>query len=198
MTQEHPDPAASIKSSAGSRMAPSSDLTETTIHLYRPECDVAHFPAFAAVAEVLQRAHASWWSAWVPSECAIPPATLCLQVRDFTHGYRWGDDTIFLFLDEYDIDDVLAEGERRESGLTAPGRQVRGLEWATVTGFLIHEMLHVYQAKVMLTPTPEGIALFETSKVRWSGPGHDARFYSAIAAIAPFFGLTAEAFAKEL
>jgi hypothetical protein len=157
-----------------------------------------HFPAFAEVAERLRRAHETWWAAWVSPEHGITAPTLCLQVREFTHGYLWGNDTIYLYLNEHDIEDVMTEDQRREMGLTAPGRHVRGLEWATITGFLLHELLHAYQAKVMLEPTPDGIALFENPPRRWDGPGHDARFYSAIAAVAPHFRLTAEEFAREL
>jgi hypothetical protein len=169
--------------------------------IYDPNADVRHFPAFATAVVILEEHLRSLWSAWVPSELGIPAPRLCIQVRDVSdafYGHKNGDNTIYLFLMETDIEDIEAEPVRRANGTTQRARQTRGLEWSLTTGQLLHELLHAYQYKVLKEPSPEGCKLFSNSKARFFGPGHDELFYTAIATHAPHFGLTADEFAREL
>ena len=82
--------------------------------------------------------------------------------------------------------------------MTHPSRKTRGIEWSLVRGQLLHEMMHEYQFKVVKEPSVAGELLFATTRARFAGPGHDARFYTAIATLASHFELTPEAFAQEL
>lgn len=59
---------------------------------------------------------------------------------------------------------------------------------------LSEEMLHEYEAKVLVTPTPAGATLFSAN--RW--PLHDALFNSAVCDRAAYFGLDPQQFLEVL
>lgn len=166
--------------------------------VYLPEYDVSRFPRYSDLAGQLRKLHDHLWSLWCLPELSIKPATLCMQVRDITDSfYNKATDVIYLYLVEYDMQDVADEEKRRNIGLAAPGRQ-RGVVWANVTTQLLHEMMHEFQYKVLKETTREGEELFRTTTARFGGSGHDTLFYSAIAIHAKQFGLTPEEFAREL
>ncbi len=62
--------------------------------------------------------------------------------------------------------------------------------WSSLRRDVIHETLHEYQYKVQQTPSPAGQALYAARRRNFSGKGHNAVWYSAIAAWAHHFNLS--------
>jgi hypothetical protein len=69
-------------------------------------------------------------------------------------------------------------------------------EWPIWKRELVHEMLHEYQNKVIKKASNIGSVL--KSRSCFLGPGHDDKFYSAVAEKAKYFNFTPEDFFKML
>lgn len=64
--------------------------------------------------------------------------------------------------------------------------------WPIWKRSLVHEMLHEYDRKEVVEADQEGRELYKKYGNKWGGPGHDERFYTALANRAPYFQLTAD------
>lgn len=126
----------------------------------------------------IRTAYDSYRSDWY-GDSAPPSATFKVEMADFTSGYSPSEDTLTIYVGAGDVEDW----EFKRNNAEAPWR----IE-------LIHEMLHEHQHKVVKTPSAAGKALFAKRPNAFDGQGHDERFYTAIADIAPKFGKTPEEF----
>jgi hypothetical protein len=128
------------------------------------------------------------WRDWYGVHGHPKPAKLIFHWDESgTTHYRKSTDEIHLSSDDGDCENIAAELAGQRWSYAAK------LGWYAWKTFLVHEMLHEYQYKVVLNPTPAGESLLgQFAKRNFEGAGHDAVFYSAIADRATYFGVTPE------
>lgn len=126
------------------------------------------------------------WQEWY-SDSNCVPADIVVEDREGASGYSPEENRLFLLLPEANLAEAVDD-------LTGETRlQFKGLDWNVWRRELVHEMLHEYQHKTLgFRATPGGRELSDKSVRKFSGSGHGADFYSAIADRALYFGLTPE------
>ena len=153
-----------------------------------PECVNIFNEVERIIQQTYKTIHDHWYAGLRDMRPAIVRVTL--EVRG-NSGYVRDDDTIYI---------RLFDGNLSLSNVLDPESK----DWPDWKPDLVHEMLHEYQYKVPMSPSPEGIRMFElyqrdeqTPKIAnhisgFSGPGHDASFYTALAKWSHHFGYTPE------
>lgn len=137
--------------------------------------------------ELIRQEYERVWSDWYRDR---QHARACLNVHvGFqTSGYSPEADEIHLWLPESNLIESVNWGAANPHLRSTGGYSMQWMLWKIE---LIHEMLHEFQGKVFRDKASHaGLRLYENNFRSITGPGHDARFYSAIADRAEYFGMT--------
>jgi hypothetical protein len=142
---------------------------------------------------VLRRRHAWLWERVFTGDAAqLPRATIRLIEECGTSGYSRPDDTILFYLGGFDLDHLDTATDETPS-LAALDR------WRIWEIEVLHELVHEYQAKVVAgAVTQEGHRLRDIVGTRYAGHGHDADFYTAIAAVAAKLAIDPQVLVNQL
>lgn len=122
------------------------------------------------------------WHDWYSGRAGCTLAALTVDTDGTSAGYSHKHNLIIV---------SVGEGNLRDRDLLDDPVYNNPLSWSVWMRDLIHEMLHEYEMKIIITPTPDGETLFSS----FPHPFHDHMdhgplFYSAICDRAPYFGLT--------
>ena len=123
------------------------------------------------------------WRDWYKDFPDERPAHHDLQLCDLSAGYSHSRNWILNPICEGNLDDwdILSQGG-----------------WPIWKIQLVHEMVHEYQAKVVTSPSSEGVSLRARFGRTFWGKGHDEKFFTAIAEKASYFGMTPEQLVERL
>jgi hypothetical protein len=132
---------------------------------------------FEEVAQLIRSLHRSIAAKWYAERPQYQIATLKFDMNSTQDAYgRWTNEIIVSIGDANLDDSDILNSEA----------------WPVWKRSLVHEMLHEFDRKEIVEANEEGRALYKKYRNRWGGPGHDERFYTAIASRAPYFGLSAD------
>lgn len=130
-------------------------------------------------------------SDWYRHDPSFVPAKLTVELRDAAGGFSRKENRMVLYLGGHNLEDFSRLFEGKRYGMSKLG-------WFPNQSELYHEMLHEYQYKALREPSDEGRALYAKYGRRFSDPGHDEFWSSAIAEKASYFGVTSEELHAEM
>ena len=131
------------------------------------------------------------WNDWFGPGPPATPAQLDIRAGDGSTGYSYNENRLVVCICDGNLDDFdLWPGGQRSP--------VSYLGWYVNQRELVHELLQEYQNKRISSASDEGRRLYERYGHTFLGPGHDERFFSAIAETAGYFGVSAEERMAEL
>ena len=130
-------------------------------------------------------------SDWYAGHRNTAPAVLDVRLGDGSAGYSHSSNTLLIFISEENLPEIdrHLRGEKHWFGK---------LRWFIHQTELIHEMLHEYQFKILVEPTPEGRVLFAKYQNRFFGPNHNDLFFTAIADKSAYFHVSPDELVNEL
>jgi hypothetical protein len=134
-------------------------------------------------AEFIRGEYHRIWSDWYRTDPAAKPAKVDIQDGECSAGYSYSQNTLVICIPNGNLEDF----DTWRSGRRSPGSQ---LGWYANQRELVHEMIHEFEKKRITAVSPTGLALYEKYGRTFPGPGHDARFFTAIADRAPYFAVT--------
>lgn len=130
------------------------------------------------------------WRDWYSARADCTMATLTVDVDGTSAGYSHKHNLIIVSIGEGNLED---HDLLDNPVLNTPS------SWSIWMPDLIHEMLHEYEMKVIITPTPDGEALFAAfPHPFYDSKDHGPLFYSAIVDRAPYFALTPRQLLEEI
>lgn len=140
---------------------------------------------------LVQKEYDRLWKSWFPGNSPIQPATIDVRIGDCSAGYSRIANRILICVAEGNFGDIERHIQGQSYVLSKVGWYVHQTE-------LVHETIHEYADKVIQSPSVAGKTLYSRFKNHFAGPGHDEKFFTAVAEKAAFFGLTPEEFIREL
>ena len=132
-----------------------------------------------------------WEKILYPKGRKTEPAIIKVIFGCKTSGFWVSQNLILIYITGFDIE--YYEGL---AGIPDIYSELRGLHVNEIE--LLHEMLHEMQYKELTEASVEGKELYKTNKTRFSGPGHDELFFSAVVLAAKILGHDPELLVKEL
>lgn len=142
--------------------------------------------------KLIKNEYTKLWKDWYTNHHVVP-ANLLLEQIAASSGYKKDEDTIYIFLPEINLIEIINEEEILHD------YSVTHLGWNVWRRDLIHEMLHEYQYKVICENVSEiGIELHKKYGRQFSGEGHDPAFFTAISIQAKYFSLSPETLIQNL
>lgn len=131
--------------------------------------------------KIAQETYDRIWNDWYSTKPGHTQATLEVNTACTHSGYSHSRNLIVV---------SVGKGNLEDFDITAGPDLFDQARWPIWMPNLVHEMLHEYERKVIVSATAEGLALHRAHPHPWWGEGHEGPFYSAIASQAGHFRLT--------
>lgn len=142
---------------------------------------------------VIERTYQAIWNDWFESIGGVTPAQLQLTSQLADSGYRPHRNVLHLNLPDTNTEDAA------DDALLPHTTPPTGSGWPAWKRELIHELLHEFEHKVVAgKPSAAGAHLAEKYRGAFGGPGHEAGFFTAIAAKASYFSTDPETLIRNL
>ncbi len=139
----------------------------------------------------LNNLYDEWEKILYPDGRKTDSAEIKVSIGCKTSGYYVSNNLICIYIPDGNLEDFKARIGTLNTHSGKWNRPVNETE-------LLHEMLHEMQYKELTKTSEEGKELFKKHQHRFSGPGHDDKFFSAVVEAALLLGHDPEWFVQQL
>ena len=145
----------------------------------------------AKIQDHLNKLYCEWEKILYPAGRKTYSAKIIVKLGCKTSGYYKSKDLIVLYIPDGNIEEYEDRIGNLDTHSGIRDRPVGETE-------LLHEMLHEMQYKELTKTSKEGKELYQKYQTRFSGPGHDDKFFSAVVEAAKLLGHDPNWFVEQL